>query len=87
MTIERVSVSLPSDVRQAAQKLADATGVPFSTIVSESLSIRLRGIALDEWLADVEASHGGFTEEELRETAQKFGVPYVLPTATEASAA
>jgi predicted transcriptional regulator len=86
MTIERVTVSLPGEIRQRAQQLADDAGVPFSTVVAEALTIWTRGALVDAWLVDYEAEHGSFSEEELGAIAQKMGVPYVALNATQAVA-
>jgi CopG-like RHH_1 or ribbon-helix-helix domain, RHH_5 len=48
MATERVTVSLPAEVRQEAQRWADDNGVPCSTVVSQALTTHLRGLAIDE---------------------------------------
>ena len=76
MAIERVTVSLPAELRQAAQELAKGQGVPFSTLVSSALERHLRGLLLDRWLQDYQDELGAFTEEELRAAAERMGLPY-----------
>ncbi len=76
---ERVTVSLPADVRQAAEKVAENTGVPFSNVVSEALSAWLRGRLLDEWLDDFQKRNGVFDEGELQALADEVGLPYLPP--------
>jgi hypothetical protein len=79
MTTDRVTVSLPTEVRQAAQKLADAAGAPFSTVVSEALQVWMRSRLLEAWLMDYEVEHGAFDEDELQALAAESGIPYVPP--------
>lgn len=83
---ERVTVSLPADVRQAAQQVAESTGVPFSNIVNDALTVWLRGRLLDQWLCEYEAEHGDFDEKDLQSLARETGMPYLPPT-NRASAA
>ena len=85
-SVERVTVSLPSDVRQAAQRVAEASGVAFSTVVNDALSTWLRGRLVDTWLAEHQAEHGAFDEEELRSLAADAGVPYLPPSRRTAAA-
>jgi post-segregation antitoxin (ccd killing protein) len=77
MTTARVTITLPAELRQAAQDAADNAGVPFSTVVSEALAAWVRGRLVDTWLAEHQAEHGAFDEDELRMLASEAGVPYV----------
>ncbi len=63
--------------------MADELGVSFSAVVAEALTRWLRGRLVDAWLAEHQAEHGAFTEEELRELAAEAGVPYLAPGRTE----
>lgn len=85
-TTERVTISLPAEVRRAAQRVAEATGVPFSAVVQDALANWLRSRLVDAWLAEHQATHGAFSEDELRSLAAEVGVPY-LPPRTRSSAA
>lgn len=58
MSSERVTVSLPEDVRRAAQRIAADRGVSFSTVVSEALTGWMRARLVDAWLAEHQAAHG-----------------------------
>lgn len=84
--MERVTVSLPTEVRLAAQQLAVDAGVPFSTVVTDALTTLLQGRLVDAWLTDHQAEHGEFTEDELRSIAEEAGVQYVPPSADRRSA-
>ena len=83
---ERVTVSLPTEVRRAAQRVAEATGVPFSAVVQDALATWLRTRLVDAWLAEHQAAHGAFSEDELRALAAEAGVPYLPPTASRSAA-
>ena len=85
-TTERVTISLPAEVRRAAQRVAEATGVPFSAVVQDALATWLRSRLVDAWLAEHQAAHGAFSEDELCSLAAEVGVPY-LPPKTRGSAA
>lgn len=77
MTTARVTVTLPAELRQAAQDAADAAGVPFSAVVAAALAGWVRGRLVDAWLAEHQATHGSFDEADLRALAEDAGVPYV----------
>ena len=77
MSSDRVTVSLPAEVKQAAQRVAQESGVPFSSVVAEALSAWLRGRLVDAWLAEHEAEFGPFEEAELQELAAEAGVTYL----------
>ncbi|MGH3942674.1 MAG: hypothetical protein ACRDTG_29440 [Pseudonocardiaceae bacterium] len=87
MTTERVTVSLPEDVRRTSQRLADELGLSFSAVVTEALTGWLRARLVDAWLAEHQAEHGVFAEDELRKLAAEAGVPYLAPGRSEGSAA
>jgi predicted transcriptional regulator len=80
MSSDRVTVSLPAEVRQAAQRVAQDTGVPFSTVVADALAAWVRGRLVDAWLAEHQAEHGAFAEAELQRVAAEAGVAYLPPT-------
>lgn len=73
MSAERVSVSLPEDVRRASQRIADELGLSFSAVVAEAPSIRPNTVPFDE--------------NELQALAAEAGVPYLAPGRTEEPAA
>jgi post-segregation antitoxin (ccd killing protein) len=78
---ERVTVSLPAEVRQAAQRVAEASGMPFSAVVQEALAAWLRTRLVDAWLSEHLLAHGAFDEDSLRRLAAETGVPYAPPIA------
>ncbi|HEU0088890.1 MAG TPA: hypothetical protein VFQ77_14790 [Pseudonocardiaceae bacterium] len=87
MSTERVTVSLPDEVRRASQRIADELGLSFSAVVAEALTGWLRGRLVDSWLAEHQTEHGAFDERELQALAAEVGVPYLPPGRTEESAA
>lgn len=70
-------MTLPSELRAAAQAAADQAGLPFSAIVTDALSAWTRGRLVDAWLEEHQAACGAFDEDELRRLAADSGVPYV----------
>ncbi|HEY0641070.1 MAG TPA: hypothetical protein VGD67_25845 [Pseudonocardiaceae bacterium] len=79
MKAERVTVSLPADVRQSAQRMADELGLSFSAVTADALTAWLRARLVDAWLAEHQAGHGAFREDELAALAVEAGVPYLAP--------
>lgn len=79
MSNDRVTISLPDEVRRAAHRVAEERGTSFSAVVTEALTGWLRGRLVDTWLAEHQARHGEFDENELRALAAEAGVPYVGP--------
>ncbi|CAN5323928.1 hypothetical protein BH20ACT8_BH20ACT8_10160 [soil metagenome] len=77
MTTARVTVTLPTELHEAAQHAARSAGVPFSAVVSNALAAWVRGQLVDAWLAEHQATHGAFEEDELRALAEDAGVPYL----------
>lgn len=72
-------MSLPAEVRQAAQRFAQEAGVPFSSVVADALAAWLRGKLVDTWLSEHEAEFGAFDEAELQALADEAGVAYLPP--------
>jgi predicted transcriptional regulator len=87
MSSARVTVSLPDDVRQAAQRVAEERGTSFSAVVTEALTRWMRGRLVDAWLLEHQTRRGEFDEDELRVLAVDAGVPYVGPGRADDSAA
>lgn len=77
MTTARVTITLPTELRQSVQAVADRAGVPFSAVVSSALAAWVRGQLVDAWLAEHQAAYGAFDEGELRTLAREAGVAYV----------
>ena len=88
MKVDRVTISLPREVREAAQAVAKANGVPLSSVFNDAIESWLRGRLVDPWLREFEASHGSFDEDELKALAIEAGVPYSvrMPSAKPSAA-
>ncbi len=87
MSVERITVSLPAEVKESAQRMAEQAGVPLSTVVAEALQAWTRGRLTDAWLAEYQDEFGEFTEDELRDIATETGAVYVPPSADRARSA
>ena len=79
MSVDRVTVSLPVEVREAAQRVAQGEGLSFSAVVTSALESWVRGRLTDAWLTEYQANHGAFGEDELQRLAAEAGVPYLPP--------
>lgn len=86
MSTERVTVSLPGEIRQSAQRIADGLGVSFSSVVSDALAGWLRSRLIDAWLAEHQEAYGAFDDDELRALATEAGVPYLPARAADPAA-
>lgn len=64
MSVDRLSVTVPSDVGAALRALAGARRTTVSTVVAQAILHELRLAALDQALADADA-HFGVLEEDL----------------------
>ena len=80
MTMARITITLPEELRDSAQRAADDEGRPLSAVVTDALRTWARGRVVDRWLAEHQAEFGPLEEGELRAIAQTAGVPYVEPT-------
>ena len=76
---ERVTISIPADLRASAARLADREGRSFSAFVSSAVEDHIRGLLLDEWLAEQAEADGGWDEEDLKALAERTGIPYLPP--------
>lgn len=77
MSTARVTITLPAELRQAAQDAADTAGTSFSAVVSEALAAWVPSQLVDASLVEHQATHGAFHEDELRAIAADASVPYV----------
>lgn len=82
MTVERVTVSMPAEVKAAAQRIAETSGVPLSTVVTDAIEAWVRRRLVDAWLVEYQSETEEFTEDELRQIAKDAGVAYLPPART-----
>jgi predicted transcriptional regulator len=67
MAVDRLSITVDSELGQAVRQAAAAEGVSVSSWASEALADRVRRHSLRAFLDDWEAEQGPFTEEEMAE--------------------
>ena len=79
MSTERVTISLPTEVRHAAADVAKASGRSFSAVVGDAMAAWMRTRLVDAWLDDHQQEFGEFDEAEQMELARDAGVPYSAP--------
>lgn len=65
MSVERVTVSLESDLASAVREAADDDSLNISAWFADAARRRLASRGLRDVIADWEAEHGTFSEEEL----------------------
>ena len=85
-TTERVTVSLPTEVPQAAKRVAEATGVrsPLSSMTRSPPGCGPGSTMPGSTSAKLHPA--AFSEDELRALAAETGVPCVPPTASRSAA-
>jgi len=79
MTVDKMSVSLPSSLSVAVRDAADRSGETLSGWLADAAQSKLRARALDEFLHSWEDENGAFTEEELQEAAFRLGPMPAVP--------
>jgi len=65
MSVERVTVSLESDLASAVREAADDDSLNISAWFADAARRRLASRGLRDVIADWEAEHGTFSEQEL----------------------
>lgn len=63
MSVDRLSVTVPSGVGTALRALADARGTTVSTIVAQAIGHEIRLAALDRALAEADSRFGVLAED------------------------
>lgn len=63
MSVDRLSVTVPSDVGAALRALADARGTTVSTVVAQAIGHEIRLAALDQALAEADSQFGPLAED------------------------
>jgi post-segregation antitoxin (ccd killing protein) len=63
MAVDRLSVTVPSDLGIALRALAKARGANVSSVVTEAIAREVRAAALDVALAEADARFGVLDEE------------------------
>jgi hypothetical protein len=79
MAKSQVTVRVPEEIKEFAQRVADESGRPLSAVLSEALGQWVRWRLWDEYLVDWQSKYGTFDEEQLKNVAREHGMPYVPP--------
>lgn len=74
MPVQRFGVSFTPELAAQVQAAAEAAGEPVSTWLAEAARRRFNQDGLLAVVADWEAEHGAFTEEELAESRRRLGL-------------
>ncbi len=67
MSVDRLSVTVPSELGAALRSLADARGSTVSNVVTDAIAHVIRLAALDRALAEADAEFGVLSDEQVRE--------------------
>ena len=74
MKVDKMSVSLDPELRDAVRSAASRAGKPLSSWLAEAAASKLRAEALAEFLAGWEAKHGVLTAQEIGRAERELGV-------------
>jgi predicted transcriptional regulator len=72
MSVDRLSVTVPSDMGAALRALAQARGTTVSNVVAEAIGHEIRLAALDRALAEADRRFGGLAEELVVRAAEEL---------------
>jgi predicted transcriptional regulator len=72
MAVDRLSVTVPSEVGAALRALAGARGETVSTIVAEAIALRIRLAALDHALEEADRRFGSVGEPLIAEAEKEL---------------
>src|SRR5258708_24489456 len=74
MKVDKLSVSFEPDLGDAVRSAAAQAGKPVSSWLAEAAANQLRAQALADFLASLEAEHGGPTSEEIARPGRELGL-------------
>jgi hypothetical protein len=69
-----MSISFAPELGEAIREAAKRSGIPLSAWLADAAARKLRAEALDSFLADWQAEHGSFTEEEIAQAERELGL-------------
>lgn len=72
MTVERVTVSLESELAEAVREAADADAQNVSAWIADAARRRLATRGLRDVISEWESEHGSFTDDELAEARARL---------------
>ncbi len=73
MPVERVTVSLEADLAEAVRQAADADAQNLSAWLADAARRRLASRGLKDVIAEWEAEHGPFSDDELTSARSRLG--------------
>jgi hypothetical protein len=83
MAKAKTSITVPTDVFEAAKEEGAKRNLSFSAIVAEALAEWVRGQLMDQYLRDYCGPPGDpLREEDLMQVAIERGLPYIAPYRT-----
>lgn len=65
MAVDRLSVTVPSELGAALRALAEARGTKVSTVVADAIAHQVRMAALDQALTEADRQFGPIDDEQL----------------------
>jgi hypothetical protein len=74
MKVDKMSISLESDLGDRVRRAARKARVGISSWLAEAAAAKLRAEALAEFLDSWEREHGALTEEELAQAEMELGL-------------
>lgn len=75
MAVDRLSVTVPSELGAALRALANARGETVSTIVTDAIAHQVRMAALDLALAEADKRYGPVPEELIKRAEAELVAP------------
>ncbi len=80
MAVDRLSVTVPSELGAALRSLAEQRGETVSMIVTEAISHRVRLAALDLALAEADRLHGAVSADNIATAESELRAARTPPT-------
>lgn len=71
---QRITISIDEDLATAVRELAAHDGTTVSALVADALQREVRSRGLLAVIADWEAEHGAFTDEEMDQARRDLGL-------------
>ena len=75
MAVDRLSVTVPSELGAALRSLAEQRGTTVSMLVSEAIAHQVRQAALDLALAEADRRFGKLSEKTIDKAAKELAEP------------
>jgi hypothetical protein len=72
MKVDKISISFEGQLGDQVREAARRAGIPLSTWLAEAAAVRLRALALAEFLDTWEKKHGAITVAELQRAEREL---------------